>query len=67
MNTNATGSIIPLSTLFFFVNVFRSVGQVGKMEFDGIGQRATLLTIFAQEKKERGNGGGGEILLNFFL
>ena len=43
MNTNATGSIILLSITVFYVNVFRSVGQVGKMEFDEIGQRAKKL------------------------
>ena len=38
-----TGSIVPRFTLFFYVNVFRSTGQVGKMEFDEIGQREVSL------------------------
>ena len=39
MNTNGAGSIIPRSTQFFIVIVVRSIGQVGKMEFEEIGQR----------------------------
>ena len=40
MNTNATGSIYTAFYTVFYVNVFRLVGQVGKMEFDEIGPRA---------------------------
>ena len=39
MNVNGTGNIIPRSTLFFYVNVVRSIGQVDEMEFDEMDQR----------------------------
>ena len=55
MNTNGTGSIIPRSTLFFYVNVSRSIGQVGKLEFDEIGQRVFqyfgLMQLLLKTKK----------------
>ena len=40
---NGTGSIIPCSTLFFDVDVVRSIGQVNEIKFDETGQRDWLL------------------------
>ena len=39
MNVNGTWRIIPRSTLFFYVNVVRSIGQVDELELDEMGQR----------------------------
>ena len=41
MNVNETGNFIPRSTLFFYFDVVRSIGQVDKMEFDEVGQRGS--------------------------
>ena len=45
---SGTGSIKPHSTLLFYVNVVRLIGQVGKMEFGEIGQRG-----YSQSKENR--------------
>ena len=42
MKANGTKSIIPRSTLFFYLNVVRLIGQVNRMEFEEIGQRVYL-------------------------
>ena len=39
MNTNGAGRIILRIYTVFYWNIFRSIGQAGKMEFDEIGQR----------------------------